>query len=198
MSNSSCKIDDIQSIIFGGFSSRFWIFRKHMISMDYDTMLFDSQEPGVKTSFPFFNWQCVTLVFSTRTVDLVIKNEHQMDQLLGYLVQQMQSIDGKKGTAKFYIEAAVKYEIEKREKLKNKKVLMIRKRLETLMEEDEEFDETLDLQVLSEEEKQKIRLEKAAEIYRQTLFKYKLMRIRSKISYYSFKSRKTINELIIA
>lgn len=73
----------------------------------------------------------------------MIKNEHQMDQLLGYLVQQMQSIDGKKGTAKFYIEAAVKYEIEKREKIKNKKVLKIRKKLEPLMEEDEEYDDTL-------------------------------------------------------
>ena len=116
-----------------------------MISMDYDTMLFDNQEPGVKTSFPFFNWQCVTLVFSTRTVDLVIKNEHQMDQLLGFLVQKMQTIDGKKGTAKFYIEAAVKYEIERREKLYNKKILKIRKKLEPLMKDDEEFDDTLQI-----------------------------------------------------
>lgn len=55
-SSSSCNLDDIQAIIFGGHSSRFWIYRKHVISLDYDNMKFDRQLPGVKTSFPFFSW----------------------------------------------------------------------------------------------------------------------------------------------
>lgn len=42
LSNSSCNLNDIQGIIYGGFSSRFWIYRKHMISLDYDVMKFDS------------------------------------------------------------------------------------------------------------------------------------------------------------
>ena len=41
-SSSTCNIDDIQAIIFGGHSSRFWIYRKHMISLDYDVMKFDN------------------------------------------------------------------------------------------------------------------------------------------------------------
>lgn len=60
-SSSSCNIDDIEAIMIGGHSSRFWIYRKHVISLDYDVMKFDSQKKGVKTSFPFFSWQCLTL-----------------------------------------------------------------------------------------------------------------------------------------
>lgn len=85
-SSSTCNINDIDAIIIGGHSSRFWIYRKHMISIDYDTMKFDSQAPGVKTQFPFFSWQCLTLIFSTRTVDLVIKEDQKMDIILRYLV----------------------------------------------------------------------------------------------------------------
>lgn len=32
-SSSSCHVDDIQGILFGGTSSRFWMFRKHINSM---------------------------------------------------------------------------------------------------------------------------------------------------------------------
>ena len=32
-SKSSCKVDDITSFVFGGFSSRFWLLRKHVNSM---------------------------------------------------------------------------------------------------------------------------------------------------------------------
>lgn len=41
-SSSTCSISDIESMIVGGHSSRFWIYRKHMISMDYDVMKFDN------------------------------------------------------------------------------------------------------------------------------------------------------------
>ena len=55
-SSCSCNVEDIQAINFGGFSSRFWIFRKHMISMEYDTMKMDSERPGGRCNFPFFSW----------------------------------------------------------------------------------------------------------------------------------------------
>ena len=41
-SSSTCNISDIQGIIYNGASSRFWIYRKHLISLDYDTMKFDN------------------------------------------------------------------------------------------------------------------------------------------------------------
>lgn len=55
-STSTCSISDIEGMIIGGHTSRFWIYRKHMISLDYDIMKFDNQNPGIKTSFPFFSW----------------------------------------------------------------------------------------------------------------------------------------------
>lgn len=32
-SSGSCRIEDIQGIIFGGLSSRFWMLRKHINNM---------------------------------------------------------------------------------------------------------------------------------------------------------------------
>lgn len=74
-------------------------------------MKFDGQKPGIKTSFPFFSWQCLTLEFSTRTVDLVIKNDRDMDILVRFLVQALNTTDGRRGTAEFYTDAAKHYEI---------------------------------------------------------------------------------------
>jgi hypothetical protein len=41
-SSSSCSISDIEGMLIGGQSSRFWIYRKHMISMEYDILKFDN------------------------------------------------------------------------------------------------------------------------------------------------------------
>lgn len=131
-------------------------------------MKFDNQKPGVKTSFPFFSWQCLTLVFSTRTVDLVIKEEHMMDKLVRFLVQALNTTDGKKGSANFYIEAAIINEINRREKKLNKRTNKIRNKILEAgpLASDEEFDETLQIKTLSDEEKQQIRYEKTKEVHR--------------------------------
>lgn len=168
--------------------------------MDYDVMKFDNQGQGVKTSFPFFSWQCLTLVFSTRTVDLVIRNDRQMDVLVRYLVQVLSTVDGNRNSANFYIESAVINEIQRREKRLNKKTNRIRQKIlgKGPLASDEEFDETLQIQYLSEEEKEKIRYEKSKEIFRQTMFKYTLMRVRAKIGYHAFQRRMTVNEHILS
>lgn len=199
-SSSSCQIADIEGMILGGHSSRFWIYRKHMISMDYDVMKFDNQGPGVKTYFPFFSWQCLTLVFSTRTVDLVVREEKHMDVLVRFLVQALNTIDGRKGTANFYVEASILNEIERREKKINKRTNKIRSKILEAgpLASDEEFDENLQIQYLSEEERNQIRYEKTKEIHRQTMFKYTMMRVRAKIGYSAFQKRMTINEHIIS
>lgn len=198
-SSSSCSLSDIEGMIVGGHSSRFWIYRKHMISLDYDVMKFDSQAPGVKTSFPFFSWQCLTLVFSTRTVDLVIKDDRKMDVLVRFLVQALNTIDGRSGSANFYIEAAIINEIARREKRLNKRRRAIRSKILEAgpLASDEEFDEPLQLLKISDEEKAQIRYEQTKEINRQTMFKYTLMRIRAKIGYHAFQKRMTVNELIL-
>jgi hypothetical protein len=76
-SSTSCAISDIQGIIYGGFSSRFWIFRKHLSCLDYSIIMKDTKKRkfrGGKTELPFYSWQCITLKLSDRDVDLVIKD----------------------------------------------------------------------------------------------------------------------------
>lgn len=88
-SMASCHISDIQGIIFGGFSSRFWIFRKHINALTKSD----------KNSVPFYAWECVTLVLKDREIDLVIPNEERMNQFLKLLVYKMQTLDGTKDSA---------------------------------------------------------------------------------------------------
>lgn len=141
----------------------------------------------------------MTLVFSTRTVDLVIKEDKKMDVLVRFLVQALNTIDGRTGSANFYVEAAILNEIARREKRLNRRTNRIRNKILEAgpLAADEEFDETLQIQRLTDEEKQQIRYEKTKEIHRQTMFKYTLMRVRAKIGYHAFQRRMTINEHIL-
>jgi len=50
-SNASCKVSDIEGIIFGGISSRFWLLRKHINSLDSESL----------KNIPFYSWNCITL-----------------------------------------------------------------------------------------------------------------------------------------
>ena len=93
-SKSSCKVDDITSFVFGGFSSRFWLLRKHVNSMSLKEL----------HNLPFFCWECVTLNTQTGSVNIVIKNQKQMTQLLEFLVVKLETIDGNRGTANKYVD----------------------------------------------------------------------------------------------
>jgi len=58
-SSTSCSISDIQEIIYGGFSSRFWIYRKHLCCLDYSVLMKDTKKRkfrGGKTELPFYSW----------------------------------------------------------------------------------------------------------------------------------------------
>lgn len=63
-----------------------------MIALDAQSLILDKEIPNYdpkypgymngmpdglpkKTSFPFFAWQCITLQFETRNIDLVIKDD---------------------------------------------------------------------------------------------------------------------------
>lgn len=65
LSNASCFIKDIKAFIFGGFSSRFWILRKHINLIERDE----------QKKLPFFSWNCITIRTSMRDIDLVVKDD---------------------------------------------------------------------------------------------------------------------------
>ena len=153
-SNASTYLDDIEGIVMGGSTSRFWIYRKHMCSLEVVDLRMDSQNEDQPTNFPFFAWQCISLVTSTRTIDLVIKNDKQMDTFIRFLIVALNSIDGNKNSAQFLIDASTLSDIQKAEKRNNKKRMQVRNTI--TLEDDEEWDEDLQWKFLTEEQKQKI------------------------------------------
>ena len=89
LSHASCFIKDITGFVFGGFSSRFWILRKHINSMDKDE----------QKRLPFFSWNCITIKTRLRDIDLVIKDDLQMKMFIKFLVYSINTLDGNKNSA---------------------------------------------------------------------------------------------------
>lgn len=95
-SAASCHVADIEGFIYGPFSSRFWLMRKHMNSL---------QSQKKKIQIPFHAWDCITLnVKGKGDVYLVIKGEQVMSKFLKYLLYLLRSVDGNKNSANKLIE----------------------------------------------------------------------------------------------
>ena len=102
------RVKDIKSFIYGGLSSRFWMMRKHINSIE-------KQEDKLK--LPFFSWQCISIQEWGKTVDLVIPNADEMFGLIKFLLLSLKSVDGCRDTALPYID----YMMYKTLKLRKKK-----------------------------------------------------------------------------
>jgi len=87
---------DIEGIVYGGTSSRFWLFRKHINCIESVSEL---------QKVPFYAWDCITLILNHREVDLVIRNEAEMKILLTFLIYRMKTLDGNKNSAVPILEA---------------------------------------------------------------------------------------------
>lgn len=94
-SSATCSVSDIQGFIFGGFSSRFWMLRKHIIQLDYKNM----------NQVPFYCWNCITLELPNRQIDLVIRDQEDMNKLLKFLIFRLKTVDGQRGSALGVLEA---------------------------------------------------------------------------------------------
>lgn len=86
-SSSSCRLTDITNIIYGGLSSRFWMLRKHI---NFTRILRKKDE----LNFPFYAWECITLVLHHREVDLVIRDEKQMAMFIKFLIYHTKTVNG--------------------------------------------------------------------------------------------------------
>ena len=90
-SSSSCYLEDIESITYGPFTSRFWMLRKHILLMDKKKFLSDP---------PFYAWDCLTLHVKNKwNVHILIKCEKTMTKFLKLLIHNLDTINGKRGTA---------------------------------------------------------------------------------------------------
>lgn len=93
-SSSSFNFSDIESFVYGPFTSRFWMLRKHILHLDKNKFLSDP---------PFFGWDCITLQIKNKwDVHLVIRNEDNMTKFLKLLIHKMETIDGHRGTSTQY------------------------------------------------------------------------------------------------
>lgn len=91
VSSSSCAISDIKGFVYGGLTSRFWMLRKHINTMEHEEL----KKPGL----PFYTWECITLQLSDRDVCIVIRNEKLMAGFLKLLTYFLKSVDGDKDSA---------------------------------------------------------------------------------------------------
>lgn len=91
-SKASCKLKEITSFLYGGFSSRFWMLRKHVNSMS-DT-----------SKLPFYSWECITLQLKLRDIDIVIENSTHLVLFLEFLMFELQTADGLRNSAKPFID----------------------------------------------------------------------------------------------
>jgi len=99
-SKSSCKFEDIEGFIYGPFTSRFWLMRKHIIQMSVRDLVMNC---------PFYAWDCITLQIKGKgEVFLVIKNEEIMTRLLKMLIYELKTIDGNQNTAVHAIKKGVR------------------------------------------------------------------------------------------
>ena len=116
-SSSSTKISDIKGIIYGGISSRFWMFRKHMITLDIQrNMRLKNSKDQFKlpmAKVPFYAWQCITLITNDRYVDLIIKEEKQMDLFIRFMSFALNTLDGLKNSAERTLVATTTKEVLK-------------------------------------------------------------------------------------
>ena len=54
---------------------------------------------------PFYSWECLTISLKNRDVDLVIKNQEEMNRLVKYLLYRINSVDGNKNSAQPIIDS---------------------------------------------------------------------------------------------
>jgi hypothetical protein len=143
------------------------MLRKHLNSLDIK-----EYKAG---KVPFYAWQCVTLQLPHRDVDLVIKDDRDMDHFLMVLIHWMRTVDGNAKSIT-YVENKIKETKLKQmmRSMKNNFYNLDSLKKKALVSQDEEEC-----------------------VMRATLFKYKLMRIRCKISFCAFEKGLTIVELFM-
>jgi len=124
-SSASCNFSEILNIIFGGFSSRFWMLNKHINQLE--------KLQFFKNEVPFKSWECITLQLKHRDVDLIIDNEKTMKMFLKILIYKMNTIDGSKDSGKKVKE--IIYRGIKKQLAKKKKSSMIDNEMDSCCDE---------------------------------------------------------------
>ena len=60
-------------------------------------------EPKDLEELPFYAWECITICTDRRDVNLVIKDQKDMQMVLEFLIISLKTLDGVRDTAKKFI-----------------------------------------------------------------------------------------------
>ena len=132
---------------------------------------FNSMTMSELEMIPFYCWNCLSIQLSNREVDIVIKDTYQMNCFIKFLIRNLRTIDGKRGSANQILEVMNNESVEHYKKKNN------RRRIE----------ESVRLKIIQRNEHK---------VFHQTYLKYVIMRVRAKISFIALERRMTIVELI--
>jgi hypothetical protein len=116
---------------------------------------FLTQKVKIMKNFPFYSWECITILLPQRQVNLIIRDQKSMNALLQFLIFRLKTIDGQKNSGIKVIEE------------------LVRQKVKELGKEP------------SSSELQEIELKIRHQLARQVFSKYNIMRIRHKISYHA-------------
>ena len=59
----------------------------------------DTEKYSNETNIPFYAWECITIQFKHRDLDLVIRNNKNLTMLIKFLTYSINSYDGTKDSA---------------------------------------------------------------------------------------------------
>ena len=118
---------------------------------------------------PFLGWNCITLYLKDREVDLIIKDEKDMEYFIKFLIVKLRSADGIRDTSTKLLN-----ELNQQSLRLMNITLPSASQLDRISKENEHF------------------------LLKKVYMKYHMMRVRQKISYIAFLNKKTITELILS
>jgi len=123
-------------------------------------------------TIPFYSWNCITLKLKRRDVDLVIRDEKQMEIFLKFLIYSLRTVDGVKNSADVILDYLNKESIKKFKK---------------------------ETRLLKMTQFQLVNISSANEklVFTQIYKKYCIMKLRAKISFMAFEKGITIIELFL-
>ena len=105
-SSSSFNLEDIENFLYGPFTSRFWMLRKHILQLDQIEF---QKDPA------FYGWNCITLQIKNKwDVNLIFNSEHSLQQFIKLLIHHMNSLDGQCGSSLKLQHQLIEQEVKQR------------------------------------------------------------------------------------
>ena len=85
-SPSLYKLEHVSGFIYGGMATKFWMQRQAVLDRLIHSMKNSTKDKDIGKNLPLFNWECITIQLQRRDLDLVVKNELDMEILIKYLI----------------------------------------------------------------------------------------------------------------